>query len=96
MNIFKKLFSKLGYIPKGAVTSSGDWHVLIDPDFITASGIRINSKTAMTIAAVWACVKILSETIGSLPLVLYKRLPNGDRERAINHPLYKILHDSPN
>jgi HK97 family phage portal protein len=40
-------------------------------------------------------VRILSETLASLPLILYRRLPRG-KERATDHPLYSILHDSPN
>ena len=95
MNIFKNIFSKMGYIPKGATTGS-TWNVLTDSQAQTFSGIVINPKTAMTISAVWACVRIISETIGSLPLILYRRFPNGDRERALNHPLYSILKDSPN
>ncbi len=97
MNIFSKIFGAMGYIPKSSIhTSDAGWHPLIDPSFRTASGITINEKTAMTISAVWACVKIISETIGSLPLILFEQLPNGDKERAIKHPLYNILKFSPN
>lgn len=95
MNIFNAIFSKMGYVPKGASAGSS-WNVLTDSQAQTFSGIVINPKTAMTISAVWACVRIISETIGSLPLILYRRSPNGDRERAISHPLYGILKDSPN
>jgi HK97 family phage portal protein len=62
----------------------------------TATGIFVNEKTSMECLAVYACVKILSESVGFLPLVEYKRLPNNGRERATNHWLYPILHDQPN
>lgn len=93
--MFNRLVSKLGYMPKGALMGT-TWHPLIDPSFFTASGIKINSKTALTISAVWACVRIISETMGSLPIILYEQSKNGDRERALNHPLYQILKNSPN
>jgi HK97 family phage portal protein len=50
----------------------------------------------MTIAAVFACVRVLSESVAQLPLVLYRRLPEGGKVRAVEHPLYPILHDAPN
>ncbi len=60
------------------------------------TGINVTVDTAMQSAVVYACVRVLSETLASLPLPLYKRLPGGGKERALTHPLYPILHDSPN
>ena len=34
----------------------------------TASGVHVNENTALNVSAVWACVRVISETIGSLPL----------------------------
>ncbi|MGB7479865.1 MAG: phage portal protein [Burkholderiaceae bacterium] len=51
---------------------------------------------AESISAVYACVSAISETIGSLPLHLFKRIGDGDRERAHAHPLYVVLHDQAN
>lgn len=62
----------------------------------TKSGAFVNETTAMNLAVVWCCIKILSEDSASLPLHLYRRLPAGGKERAIDHPLYKLLHNSPN
>jgi len=50
----------------------------------------------MRASAVYACVKVLAETIASLPLIVYRRLPNGGKERALEHPQYRLLHDQPN
>lgn len=47
------------------------------------------------LAAAWACVNLLAGTIASLPLMVY-RTTNGRREVAPDHPLYRVLHDSPN
>lgn len=65
-------------------------------DFAALRGTAITPKRAESISAVYACVAAISETIASLPLVLYKRAPYDDRERATDHPLYRVLHDSPN
>jgi HK97 family phage portal protein len=62
----------------------------------TSSGSRVTVDSALHVAAVYACVRILSETIGSLPLPLYRRLEGNGKERDSKHPLYALLHDLPN
>jgi len=61
----------------------------------TASGKTVNEKTAMQTTAVYACVRILAETIASLPLHTYKHTENG-KEKAIGHSIYNLLADEPN
>lgn len=61
----------------------------------TISGADITPKSALSISPWYACVRILSETIASLPMITYKRLEKG-RQRAADHPVYKLLHDRPN
>jgi HK97 family phage portal protein len=62
----------------------------------TSAGMRITPDAAKQIASVMACVRCISEDVGSLPLFIYKRLSNGGKERASGHPLYDLLHDRPN
>jgi len=62
----------------------------------TASGLRVSPESAMRVAAVYACVRVVAETVASLPLEIYKRLPNGGKEVALNHPLYPVFHRQPN
>lgn len=62
----------------------------------TSSGIRVTEENAMRASAVFACVRILAETVASLPVHVYRRLPAGGKERATKHPLYSLLHDLPN
>lgn len=62
----------------------------------SASGQRVTPDSALRVAAVYACVKVLAETIAQLPLVIYRRLPGGGKERATDHPLYDILRNKPN
>lgn len=60
-----------------------------------SSGVRVTNDAAMRLTAVYACVRVLSESIASLPLVLYRRLEKG-KEKATDHPVYRVLHDKPN
>ena len=62
----------------------------------SSSGIIVNENTAMTYSAYYACVKVISETIATIPLHIYKHRKDGGKERARQHPLYFILHDEPN
>ncbi|WP_420861880.1 phage portal protein [Tissierella carlieri] len=61
----------------------------------TTSGKTVNERTAMQTTAVYACVRILAETIASLPLHTYKYTEDG-KEKAREHPIYHLLSDSPN
>ena len=62
----------------------------------TTSGKPVNETTAMQTTAVYACVRILSETIASLPLHVYQYIDGGGKEMVPDHPLYHVLHDEPN
>ena len=68
----------------------------IDTGQLSNSGVEVDEDTALKISAVYACVKVISETIASLPLNLLKELTNGDSEKAKQHPLYTLLKDTPN
>lgn len=59
------------------------------------SGRKVTQDTALQLAAVYACVRILSETIAHLPLHVYERLERG-KKKAPDHHLYELLHDQPN
>lgn len=62
----------------------------------TAAGMAVTPDSAMRVGAVFACVRVLAESMASLPLVLYRRLPNGGKERATKHPLYHRVGRRPN
>jgi HK97 family phage portal protein len=62
----------------------------------TDSGVSITPETALTYSAVYQAVRCISEAVSSLPLNLYERQPGGGKNKASAHPLYSILHDSPN
>lgn len=54
------------------------------------------SGAAVGLSATWACVQLIAGTIASLPLMVYRTDPDGIRRVAKDHPLYFVLHDSPN
>ena len=57
---------------------------------------QINVQTAMKYTAVFSCVRVLSETLASMPVMLYRKLTNGDREQRNDLIAYDILHNAPN
>ena len=59
-------------------------------------GRPVTPDTAMQLSTVWACVRLLSETIGTLPFVTYTKKADGSRAPSPDHNLYSTLHDSPN
>lgn len=62
----------------------------------STAGKRVNERTAMQMTAVYSCVRILSEAVAGLPLHVYKYTDSGGKEKAVDHPLYQLLHDAPN
>lgn len=60
-----------------------------------SAGVNITVQTAESISAVYAAVAAISESVGSLPLDVYRRTDDG-RDKARTHPLYALLHDAPN
>lgn len=62
----------------------------------TTSGKAVNERSAMQMTAVYSCVRILAEAVAGLPLHLYRYTDSGSKEKAMEHPLYRLLHDEPN
>ena len=62
----------------------------------SSSGKQVNERTSMQMTAVYSCVRILSEAVASLPLNVFRYTGNGGKEKAFDHPLYRLLHDEPN
>ena len=71
------------------------WLVELMGGAATASGQRVNPDNALTVGAVFACVRVISEAVASLPVILYEKQERG-RRRAEGHPVFALLHDQPN
>ena len=61
----------------------------------STAGQTVNERTALQVTAVYACVRILAESIAGLPLHVYHYKDQG-KEMVPSHPLYPLLHDEPN
>jgi HK97 family phage portal protein len=90
VNIFRKMANVIRSLsvrkPEGWVASRdrGD------------AGELVTDQSVLALSAVWACVNLLAGTIASLPLMTYRTASDGARTVARDHPLYRVLHDSPN
>ena len=61
----------------------------------TRSGRRVSEDVSMSVSAFYAGVRLISETLGALPVFMYRRTARG-KQRVPNHPLHDTLHDQPN
>ena len=59
------------------------------------AGKSVTARSAIQVSVVYACVRVIAETIASLPFGVYEQTEDGSR-KATDHPLYRILHDEPN
>ena len=87
-----KLFSRARDKPKNSTVGSRYAFYMGG----SSSGKAVTERSAMQMTAVYACVRILSEAIAGLPLHMYRYKEDGGKEKAIDHPLYLLLHDEPN
>lgn len=94
-------------IPARATKAVGVPSISEDGTFITAplewlpwfrgnSGTIISEEGSLALPTIYACVRVLSEDVASLPMILYRRLPGGGKARATDHPLYDVFHDAAN
>ena len=61
----------------------------------SGSGKLVNARTAIQVSTVYACVRVIAETVASLPFAVFEQDKSGS-QKALDHPLYRILHDEPN
>lgn len=94
MNI-KDYFINLGLAIRGTPANPDAWMRRFFGGIDSKAGVTVDEETALKYSAVYGCVRIISETIASLPLNVYTRLERG-KEKNTNHNLYRILHTQPN
>lgn len=84
-----------GPVATGAMREDSDfWYGPVDGN--TTSGVFVTPESALRVSSVLACVSLISGLLSTLPLLMYRRLGTGGRERAERHPLYDVLHRRPN
>ena len=65
------------------------------PFGLSGSGKSVNARSAIQVSAVYACVRVIAETVASLPFAVFEQDKQGS-QKALDHPLYRLLHDEPN
>ena len=90
-------FSSLRASGAGTLTNpdSGFWRGLLGGGRSSA-GVAVTPETALALPILQNCVTLLAETVAQLPLELFQRRDKGQRDAAINHPLYDVLRYQPN
>lgn len=88
MSLIERTLAKFGFERRSDDPYWANWQAM--------RGNGVTPRSAESVSAVYACVSAIAETIASLPLILYRRTGDDGRERAKDHPLYRVLHDSPN
>lgn len=77
-------------------SQDGDWGAIFGRGLETNAGVDVSVDGALGLPAVWACVNVLAQTIGMLPLLTYERQGEARKSRAESHPLYMLLKEEPN
>lgn len=93
--MFGWFFKRIGVVTKYDLNEYARLFMAGD-DLPVDGDLAISPESAMRIATVFACVRVLSETIASLPCRIYKRLPKGGAEEAPTHPLFDLVYRRPN
>lgn len=62
----------------------------------SASGVSVGVDGALRIAAAWRCINIIAGAMASMPLDLYRRVSEKERQVAVDHPLREVLTRRPN
>lgn len=96
MNRIKAAFQLLVGQKKAQELSLSDangWQFLLGG--MSSAGISVSEQTVLQMTTSWRCIRLISETIGTLPLHLYQKTDSG-RIKATDHKLYPLLHDQPN
>jgi len=60
------------------------------------AGVMVNEKAAMRLTTAFACIKVISEDLSALPLIVYQKMPDGSMREATEHRLYPLLRNAPN
>lgn len=96
MNLKSRLQNFLGFENKSSLASPDAALFELFAATPAASGIRITPRNAMSCAPVRCAVQSISEAISQLPVHIYARGTDGSKERAPDHPAFKLLHDEAN
>lgn len=84
---------------QSAENPSTPWDVVaqaLDANYGTAVGIDVNEHRALSLSTVYACVRVIAETVAALPGYIYREKPDGSKAMAKGYPLYDLIHNGAN
>jgi HK97 family phage portal protein len=84
------------YFPQGNLQQFYNWLVSGMFGKKTAAGEPVDKDTALKFSAVFACVRILSETLACLPFGVYKKDKDGNKTQLLDHPIAHLIENEPN
>ncbi len=96
MALFEAILRPQAALTKDNITNSKELYDAMFGGVESSTGIAISPETAMRFTTVLICVRVLAESVASLPCILYRRRKDGGKDRAIDHPTYHVLHDQAN
>jgi len=96
MGIIKWLRGSNEKETRASLSNPTDWLRGVFTGSITASGERVSTDSALRQPAVFACVRVISEDVASLPCKVYAKDNNGGRQPIDSHPVARLLHTAPN
>ena len=62
----------------------------------SAAGVTVTPTKALTSPAVWQALTLISGDVAKLPFDLFQKLPDGDRRKAVDDPLHRLVRRKPN
>lgn len=87
---------QMGRARNSATLREPEWWRQLPAFAPSISGQTVTPDSALAVSAVYGCVLILAESVASLPMSVYRRLPNGGKEVATDHRVHMLLHVAPN
>ncbi|WP_458462417.1 phage portal protein [Paenibacillus sp.] len=60
------------------------------------AGMHVDEERALKLITVFSCVRVIAETIATLPLDVFQERPGTGRDKARDHPIHELLHYRPN
>lgn len=80
----------------GVPTTTTRWAEAYGSASSSHAGQSVTETTMLSLSTVWACSRLIAETISTLPLSLYEKRPDGGRRVAATHPIHTLIHSRPN
>lgn len=95
MNIIRRsLLGAAGWVLKGTDLTLANPQGLVLGGGRTWAKVDVSDKTQLQITTAWSAIRLIAETVGTLPLHLYRTTARG-RERAKDDPRYALVRDQP-